>query len=185
MCACPPASPLRIRYLGSLHGWPVAVAVGSKGSGVLAKFLIYGLIGWVIEVCFTGFHAAVFHHDRSATAKTYLWMHPIYGGAMLLLELMGQQLRLMNVPWLARASIYVAFIYAVEFGTGYLLRRFIGRCPWDYGNARLAVKGLIRLDYAPAWFLAALLFDPMRIALEAALHAVTMGQMLAVAGFAG
>lgn len=146
---------------------------------MLAKFLIFGFMGWVVEVCFTGFHAAVFNHDKSATAKTYLWMHPIYGAAMLGLEWLGQHLS--GLAWFERAAVYVAAIYAVEFGTGWLLRRFLGRCPWDYGTAGLSVKGLIRLDYAPAWYAAALLFDPVRIAVDHGLQAISVGQMFAAA----
>ena len=40
------------------------------------RFLIYGAVGWCIEVLFTGIAAAVFDRDRAATGKTYLWMHP-------------------------------------------------------------------------------------------------------------
>jgi len=145
--------------------------------GVLAKFIIFGFIGWVVEVCFTGFHAAFFAHDKSATAKTYLWMHPIYGAAMLGLSWLSTHLTALG--WLERAVVYVAVIYAVEFGTGWLLRRFLGKCPWDYGQTGLSVKGLIRLDYAPAWFLGALLFDPMRVAIDAGLHAVSVSQIFA------
>ena len=44
-----------------------------------------------------------------------------------------------------------AGILAVEYASGRLLRRVVGRAPWDYGDARLAVDGLVRLDYLPLW----------------------------------
>jgi uncharacterized membrane protein len=144
---------------------------------VLAKFLIFGVMGWVVEVFFTGSAAAVFQRDRSATATTYLWMHPIYGMGMLGLDQLGA--RLSALPWLERAAVYVAVIYLVEFATGALLRRVLGRCPWDYGTRGLSVRGLVRLDYAPAWYLAALLFDPVRLGVEAGLRAVSVGQLVA------
>jgi len=144
--------------------------------GVLARFFIYGLLGWVVEVCFTG-ASALLARDRSATAKTYLWMHPIYGAAMLAMDQLGSHLPM--VSWPLRAAIYVAFIYAMEFGSGALLRRVLGRCPWDYGTAGINVRGLVRLDYAPAWYLAALLFDPVRLAVIHGINAVSVGQVLA------
>ena len=42
--------------------------------------------------------------------------------------------------------------------TGWLLRK-LGVCPWDYSDAPLNIDGLIRLDYAPAWFAVGLLFE--------------------------
>lgn len=36
-----------------------------------------------------------------------------------------------------------------------------GHLPWDYSHARLNVKGVIRLDYAPVWFLTGLLYEKL------------------------
>ena len=151
-----------------------------RGRGVAARFLIYGLIGWVLEVGFTGTSAAIFERDPSATGKTYLWMHPIYGAGMLGLEWLSFHLG--ALPWLLRAAFYVAAIYVVEFSAGALLRHTLGRCPWDYGKRGLSVRGLIRLDYAPAWYVAATaFFDRFRLALMAGLRAVSIGEVLVAA----
>jgi len=125
---------------------------------VLKRFLLYGCAGWVMEIFFTGASSALFERDRSATAKTYLWMHPIYGAAGLALEALRRRLRFL--PRMVRAAAYLPIIYAAEFSSGWLLCRVLGRCPWDYGQRGLNYKGLIRLDYAPAWYAAALLFEP-------------------------
>jgi hypothetical protein len=129
---------------------------------VLRRFFFYGCVGWVLEVAFTGAHAAVLGKDRSATAKTYLWMHPIYGGAGLLLE--GVARRLQGLPRAARALGYLPLIYAAELATGWMLRRALGKCPWEYRDG-LHYRGLVRLDYAPVWYLAALAFEPISAAL--------------------
>ncbi len=130
---------------------------------MLAKFFLYGCAGWVLEVCFTGTTAALFERDRSATGKTYLWMHPIYGATALGLEYLAKRLKFLPRP--ARALAYLAVIYGAEYGTGWLLKRILGRCPWDYTGHGYNVHGLIRLDYAPAWYVTALLFEPVRDAL--------------------
>lgn len=111
-----------------------------------------------MEVGFTGLSSALFQRDRSATAKTYLWMHPIYGAAGVLLEFLSKRLRFL--PRGVRAALYLPVIYGAEFTTGWLLCRVLGKCPWDYGTKGLSYKGYIRWDYAPFWYLAALSFEP-------------------------
>lgn len=32
-------------------------------------------------------------------------------------------------------------------------------CPWDYSKSKFNIKGIIRLDYAPAWFTVGLLYE--------------------------
>ena len=47
--------------------------------------------------------------------------------------------------------MYGAGVLGVEYASGRLLRRLVGRVPWDYGDARFGVDGLVRLDYVPLW----------------------------------
>jgi len=112
----------------------------------------------LLEVGFTGLSAAIVQKDRSATARTYLWMHPIYGAAGLILEAMAKRLRRVSPP--VRAALYLPVIYAAEYSTGWLLCRLLGKCPWDYTGHGINLKGFIRLDYAPFWYAAALAFEP-------------------------
>lgn len=137
---------------------------------MFGRFLVYGFLGWGLEVLFTGLHAALLGKDRSATGKTYLWMHPIYGGAALALEYVSRKLD--RYP-ATRPFAYVPLIYAVEYASGYALRRVLGRCPWDYGKNGTNLHGLIRFDYAPAWLAAAYLFDPIAKRVSRALEPVT------------
>lgn len=84
-----------------------------------------------------------------------VWMAPIYGLALPLLEPAHDALR--GRPAWMRASAYAAGILSVEAGAGWALRRATGGCPWDYtGRSRFALGGLVRLDYAPLWGLAGL-----------------------------
>lgn len=132
---------------------------------MLARLLLYGCGGWVLEVGFTGL-SALLRGDRQATARTYLWMHPIYGATALVLERLQRRLR--GLPRPVRALACTATIYTVEYASGYLLRQVLGRCPWDYTGRGWNVQGLVRLDYAPLWYGAALLFEPVHGWLEAA-----------------
>ena len=143
---------------------------------MLTRFLVYGAMGWCFEVVFTGVCAALFEKDRAATGKTYLWMHPIYGVTALGLEAVHD--RLSAIHWILRGLCYVVIIFAAEYASGMVLKRVLGKCPWDYAGKGLHVSGLIRLDYAPAWFVAGLLFEPLRglvtafVAAPALIHAV-------------
>lgn len=141
----------------------------------------------MLEVCFTGTSAAIFQKDSHGTAKTYLWMHPIYGATALGLEFLHDRLRFLPRP--IRALAYTAVIFGAEYATGWLLRRALGRCPWDYEQKGLSVKGLVRLDYFPFWYGAALMFEParemlLRVTSEALQqtpefrHAVAQGDLL-------
>jgi uncharacterized membrane protein len=59
-----------------------------------------------------------------------------------------------------RGGVYTLCIFATEFGTGNLLKRH-GIRPWDYSKAKTNVKGLIRLDYAPLWFVVGLFYEKL------------------------
>ena len=83
------------------------------------------------------------------TAKTYLWMFPIYGAAAFASPLFLAVRK--SCPLWQRLGLYSVTIFLVEFAAGGLIRLATGVCPWDYGNNPLSVLGLIRLDYAPLW----------------------------------
>jgi uncharacterized membrane protein len=129
-----------------------------------AKFVVYGTAGWLIEVVMTGVHSLLIGRDRCAPAKTSLWMHPIYGLGGLLLEQTWTKVQ--RAPRWLRYLHYLPLIYGVEYSTGWLMRRMLGRCPWDYTSARLHLSGLVRLDYAPLWLLVGVLFEKLREQLE-------------------
>ena len=118
------------------------------------KFILCGTLGWCMEIIFTGL-SSLKDHEHRLTAKTSIWMFPIYGMACLLAPLC----RLMRgKSLLLRGSVYTFCIFAGEFISGSLLKGH-GACPWDYSRAKYNIKGVVRLDYAPLWFGAGLLFE--------------------------
>jgi uncharacterized membrane protein len=138
------------------------------------RFVAYGLLGWCAEIVWTASYDALSGRRRGVgdtvervpisraerlrlAGHTYLWMLPLYGLAALLFEPAHDAVR--TLAWPLRGAIYATGIFAVEYAAGWLLRRTIGRCPWDYSYARASVHGLIRLDYAPVWFLFGLLLE--------------------------
>jgi len=128
----------------------------------MKRFIIYGLLGWCLEVVWTGV-GSLLTGDVSLTARTYLWMFPIYGSAILF-DPVHDKIRLWSV-W-KRGTVWMILCFAAEYLTGWILLKTLGTIPWDYSQAIFNIHGLIRLDYAPVWFAAGLLYEKIHDYLE-------------------
>lgn len=122
-----------------------------------ARFIIYGLTGWCTEVFWTGL-GSLLSGDLRLQGWTYIWMFPIYGLAIFLEPIHN---RIRNWPVVLRGGVYTLLIFTIEYSTGWLLKNITGLCPWDYSGVPSSVNGFIRLDYAPAWFAAGILFEKL------------------------
>ena len=121
---------------------------------ILKSFLRCGLSGWCFEIIFTAL-GSFRNRDLTLMGKTSLWMFPIYGSAAFLKPFF-KLLKGKNI--FQRGLTYMSLIFSTEYLSGRLLSRHKA-CPWDYGRSRWHVQRLIRLDYAPFWFGAGLLFE--------------------------
>lgn len=117
-----------------------------------------------MEVAFTALCALFADGGPRLRGHSYLWMFPIY--ALLYPAFLYAQPLIGDRPWWLRAPLYAAGIFAVEYLAGWALRLAIGACPWEYGDARWAVQGVIRLDYAPLWAAAALGYERLYLRLR-------------------
>lgn len=123
---------------------------------MIYRFLLYGLIGWGLEIFWTGLGSAV-AGDVRLSASTYLWMFPIYGMAILM-EPIHHRIRAW--PFLLRGLVWLLIIWIIEYGSGGMIRSITGSSPWDYtGTTPWQVNGLIRLDMAPLWMITGFLFE--------------------------
>lgn len=129
-----------------------------KGHTEIMKnnFLICGAIGWCWEVVYTSLHSLTKKDfDHKLMGNTSLFMFPIYGSAFLI-KPVAKVIR--HQPFWLRGTVYTGLIYLMEYLSGcFLQKRQV--CPWDYSKARLNFKGIIRLDYAPGWFILGLLYE--------------------------
>jgi len=107
-----------------------------------------------MEVLWTGL-GALKSKNFKLSSTTSLWMFFIYG-MVIFLEPFFRLTAGFN--FLLRGLIYAALILTGEFITGMILKR-VDFCPWDYSTTRYHVKGIIRLDYIPAWAAAGLIFE--------------------------
>ena len=121
----------------------------------IKNFMLCGLIGWCNECFWTGMCSIMKHKDRMLPCRTSVWMFPIYGMAAVLSPLSRF---LGHANTLLRGTVYTVCIFVMEFASGSLLKK-LHACPWDYSNAKLNIRGVIRLDYAPVWFGLGLLYE--------------------------
>ncbi len=146
-------------------GWGAITGQAGPGGqrlGLLGRFVVYGLIGWCIECCFTSVvDLATGAGDLRLMGYSYLWMHPIWGMGLLMGERLTLGLRRARLSRATRALVGMAACFAVEYVSGALLVALIGRCPWDYSASPWSVNGLIRLDYAPFWWMCGWLYEPL------------------------
>ena len=117
------------------------------------NFLLCGSLGWCLEVFWTGLHSLL-NGQPTMMGQTSLLMFPIYGCAAVIAPLYH---RLASIPAAVRGCLYTVGIFVTEFFAGSFLKH-LGICPWDYSHTPFHYRGVIRLDYAPVWFVTGLLF---------------------------
>ena len=106
------------------------------------RFLVYGFVGWTLDSLFVW-------ANTGRRRPSGLLNLPVYGLAQPLFEPVHD--RIGRRPLVLRATTYGTGVLGVEYACGRLLRRLVGRVPWDYGGARFDIDGLVRLDYLPLW----------------------------------
>lgn len=124
----------------------------------LTRLYIYALHGCLCEVAFTASWDWYYTHDHRLAGHTSLWALLIYSSAIFCIEGLSVTLQQKHCPLPVRLTVYTLFIYLWEFSWGYLLRLF-GACPWDYSEFRFNFIGLVTLEYAVPWALAALIAE--------------------------
>lgn len=146
--------------------------ITSKIRELTRNFCRCGIAGWCLEVVFTSVESLTLH-DWTLMGKTSLLMFPIYGLGALLAPIgqavdgwlrvrPGEMLTVWDRIW-RHGTLYMVLIFGAEYLSGAWLRS-IGVCPWDYTGLHSNINGLIRLDFAPLWFMTGLLFERITIA---------------------
>lgn len=121
----------------------------------LLRFIIYGLIGWCLEILWTGLGSLI-SGNYMLYSFTYMWMFLIYGMGIFL-EPVHNKIRNLNI--ILRGGIWVIIIFTIEYFCGWALESMLGHCPWDYGDGLLSINGYIRLDFTVPWFFTGLLYE--------------------------
>lgn len=113
---------------------------------------VFGVFGLGLETAFTA-------GGKHLMGYSSLWYFPLYALAPLYFRLFGPAL--FQKPWWARGLAYMASLFFIEYLAMGALRLMLGTSPSEasYFLSPWNVHGLIRLDFAPAWFAAGLLFE--------------------------
>ncbi|BFZ11821.1 hypothetical protein BsWGS_14860 [Bradybaena similaris] len=126
----------------------------------LGRFYIYAIHGYATEVMFTALWEFVVNLNWKFPGNTSVWSFPIYGISGIICEHLYVYMSSRRVPFLVRGLVYTLWTYCWEFSTGYMLKYF-GACPWDYTPFHGDFMGLVTLEYAPLWFLGALVHEQL------------------------
>ena len=118
------------------------------------NFLRCGLTGWCMEIFFTSLDS-LRRRDYKLKGNTSVWMFPIYGCAALFAPI---HTLLCRKPFWVRGLTYMSLIFSGEYISGRILSKH-SMCPWDDGRSKWNIHRVVRLDYAPVWFGAGLLFE--------------------------
>jgi uncharacterized membrane protein len=128
---------------------------------MIKRFFFYGIVGWSNEIIRTGLGSLI-SGDIRLLGYSNLWMFLVYGCAIFLEPIHHAIIRW---PWFSRGLIWVLLIWIIEYTSGLILYQILGVHPWYYTD-RLAVNGMITLTYAPAWFVAGMVFERLHTGLD-------------------
>ncbi len=119
-------------------------------------FVKCGVAGWCFEVIWTGTISCI-NNDPYMSASTSILMFPIYSLGAFIKPISNY---LAGTPAVFRGILYTFGIFFVEYTSGTILKS-LNICPWNYNHARYNINGLVRLDYAPAWFTVGLVLEKL------------------------
>lgn len=120
-----------------------------------------------MEISFTGLYS-LYMGNPKLSGTTYIWMFFIYGLAVFLEPIHN---RIRGLSFVIRGGVYALLIIFTEYIAGWFLSKLIGVCPWDYGSGKYIINGFTRIDSAPLWAAAGLLFEKLH-------DAITLPQVL-------
>jgi len=130
-------------------------------------FVTFGIIGVAMEVFFTAI-TSVIRKEKNRAMKGYssLWMFFIYGSVYFVI-LFGRTY-FSQYNFFLRGLIYLPLIYAIEFTSGFILKKFKA-IPWNYRedkNTKHNFKGIICLEFIPVWYTGGLLLELLYLFLK-------------------
>jgi len=126
---------------------------------IISEMIIFGALGLGFEVIFTGALDYFKHRKSHLFGFSSLWYFPLYAIIPVFFHFAFPVLFLFS--WYIRGLIYAAVFHLVEYISMGMLRIFLGASPSEksYYKSKWHIHGLTRIDFAPAFFVAGLLFE--------------------------
>ncbi|MBI3740389.1 MAG: hypothetical protein HY257_01365 [Chloroflexi bacterium] len=115
---------------------------------MIARFFIYGALGWCGEIIWTALRKKItgVARDWLLMGETSLWAFPLYGSLALWFEPMHDALR--DQFFLLRVFAYTVGAWIAEYIGGWLMWKITRVKPWDYSKSPGgSLHGLIRWNF--------------------------------------
>lgn len=128
---------------------------------MLFEIFIFAAAGLGMEVVFTATLDFLQNRKPHLVGYSSIWYLPLYALAPVILNYAQPFLFTLALP--VRGLLYMICFFAVEYPSMGLLRLMLGTSPSEesYYKSRWNIHGLIRLDFAPAYFLLGLILEWM------------------------
>lgn len=161
------------------------VSFGDRMKRFFLRFVIIGMVGYVVEVYFTGLgnliHTIItektlfFDWSAATQAKTGILAFFVYCWAAIpytlwcheLLKMIPNQflgIRVLGV--FIRGLIWGLTFMAIEFICGLVMKYGFHSTGWDYSSLPLNILGIITLVYYPAWVIAGMIGEWFHLTLS-------------------
>lgn len=139
--------------------------------------LVHAIFGIMTAgICFEVLATSVLDFRRTKSVKlegvSYLWMFPLY--ALATFAFFFGLIFFDNYSICIRGIFYALVFLCLELFYGLFIRKLVGTCPWDYSNYSINFfgrkiksnfKGVICLQYLPAWYIYSLVGEIYYLAL--------------------
>ena len=110
------------------------------------NFFIYGIVGWILENCFSYFKTGHMQRD----GFLHMPFKPMYAIAMSILVICSKVSTIDMYTLLTLCLIVPTF---VEFITGLIMRGYFKKDYWDYSDLKGNYKGIICIGFSFIWMI--------------------------------
>jgi uncharacterized membrane protein len=123
------------------------------------RAIVYVCVFVTLEIIYTAIKALIKKHDLRLKGNTQLWVMPLYAfGGVFLLEPVYTMFAENSI--ILRFFIYGTGILFIEYLAGFIFKKIVGRCPWEY-HGKWNIQGLINPPYFPLWGMAGIVFEKL------------------------
>ena len=133
---------------------------------VFVRFLLFALLGLLIEVFFGGI-SGLFKGSYRMVGKTSAWMMLDYGLLGVFCLPIQNSLKKRGMPLPVRAIGYMLLIFVVEYFSGLVFNKYFGLRIWDYEHLGYDLHGQITLLYTPFWYILGFALEPLHRLIDA------------------
>jgi hypothetical protein len=115
---------------------------------MIAKFLIFGLMGICIQLFFSAMFRSLEKRKVELTGEASIILLPAYGLIGFIYPIIA--IHIGGLVWYARGIIYTFVFLLFQYLFGTLLNK-VHLCPWKY-SSKYSFGGVVRLLDVPMWF---------------------------------